>query len=40
MGELMDALTRYAKSDTTKDPSPDDAQTGKGKKYGGGKGYQ
>ena len=40
MGELMDVLTRYAESDTTKDPSPDDDQTGKGKKNNGGKGNQ
>jgi hypothetical protein len=40
MGELMDALTRYAESDSTKDPNPDDDQAGKGKKNGGGKGNQ
>ena len=40
MGELMDVLTRYAESDTTKDPNPDDDQTGKGTKNNGGKGNQ
>ena len=36
----MDVLTRYAESDSTKDPSSDDDKSGKGKKNGGGKGQQ
>ena len=38
MGELMAALTKYADSDSTKDPSSDDEKAGKGKKNGNGKG--
>ena len=40
MGKLMDVLTRYGDSDTTKDPSSDDDKSGKGKKNGSGKGQQ
>ena len=36
-GELMAALTKYADSDSTKDPSSDDEKAGKGKKNGNGK---
>ena len=40
MGKLMDVLTRYGDSNTTKDPSFDDDKSGKGKKNGGSKGQQ
>src|SRR3989337_748177 len=40
MGELMNALTKYAESDSTKDPGTDEAPNGKGKKGNGGKGHQ
>jgi hypothetical protein len=40
MGKLMDVLTRYGDSDTTKDPSSDDDKTSKGKKNDSGKGQQ
>ena len=39
MGDLMDVLTWYAESDSTKDPTSDDEKSGKGKKNGG-KGHQ
>ena len=38
MGHLMAALVKYADSDSTKDPEPDDEKTGKGKKNGNTKG--
>ena len=43
MGELMNALTKYAECDSTKDPGADEASDGKGKKPvqgNGGKGLQ
>ena len=40
MGELMAALTKYADSDTTKDPGSDDEKSGQGKKGNNGKGQQ
>jgi hypothetical protein len=40
MGDLMSALTKYADSDSTEDPSSDDDKSNKGKKNGGGKGQQ
>lgn len=40
MGELMNALTKYAESDSTKDPGADGAPKGKGKKGNDGKGHQ
>jgi hypothetical protein len=40
MGELMNAPTKYAESDSTKDPGADEAPDGKGKKGNGGKGQQ
>jgi hypothetical protein len=40
MGELMNALTKYAESDSTKDPGTDEVPNGKGKKGNGGKGHQ
>ena len=36
MGELMEALIKYAKSDNTKDPNSDEEKSGKGKKNGKG----
>ena len=38
LGKLMDVLTRYAESDSTKDPGSDEDKTAKGKKAEGGKG--
>ena len=35
MGELMDAVTKYAESDKTKDGESDEDKAGKGKKNGG-----
>ena len=40
MAELMAALTKYADSDSTKDPGSDDEKSAKGKKNGNGKGQQ
>ena len=40
MGELMAALIKYADSDNTKDPRPDEEKSNKGKKNGNGKGQQ
>jgi hypothetical protein len=42
MGELMNALTKYAESDPTKDPGVDEPEVPdtKGKKPVGGKGQQ
>ena len=40
MGELMVALTKYADSDSMKDPGSDDEKLAKGKKNGNGKGQQ
>ena len=40
MGKLMDVLTRYGDSDTTKDLNSDDDKYGKSKKNSGGKGQQ
>jgi hypothetical protein len=34
MGQLMDAMMKYAESDKTKDPEFDDDKSGKGKKNG------
>ena len=39
MSELMDAMTKYAESDKTKDPDSDEEKSGKTKKNGG-KGHQ
>ena len=40
MGELMAALTKYADSDSTKDPGSDDEKSAKGKKNNNGKSQQ
>lgn len=40
MGKLMDVLTRYGDSNTTKDLSSGDDNSGKGKKNSDGKGQQ
>src|SRR5215216_6589922 len=40
MGELMEALIKYADSDNTRDPRSDEEKSNKGKKNGNGKGQQ
>ena len=40
MGDLMDVHTKYAESDSTKDPSSDEDKTVKNRKGDGGKGQQ